>query len=48
MLTVHFVRHGESAANAGNATSDPALIPLTEKGWEQAGLFQSRSTKPRV
>lgn len=36
MLTVKFVRHGESAANAGNATSDPALIPLTEKGWEQA------------
>ncbi|XMB47137.1 histidine phosphatase family protein [Pseudomonas fluorescens] len=36
MLTVHFVRHGESAANGGNATSDPALIPLTEKGWAQA------------
>lgn len=36
MLTVHFVRHGESAANAGNATSDPALIPLTDIGWEQA------------
>lgn len=36
MLTVMFVRHGESAANAGNATSDPALIPLTEKGWAQA------------
>lgn len=36
MLTVHFVRHGESAANAGNATSDPALIPLTDRGWEQA------------
>jgi broad specificity phosphatase PhoE len=36
MLTVHFVRHGESAANAGHASSDPALIPLTEKGWEQA------------
>jgi broad specificity phosphatase PhoE len=36
MLTVHFVRHGESVANAGNATSDPALIPLTEKGWVQA------------
>lgn len=36
MLTVHFVRHGESAANAGTATSDPALIPLTEKGWTQA------------
>ncbi|MBF8766376.1 histidine phosphatase family protein [Pseudomonas putida] len=36
MLTVRFIRHGESAANAGTATSDPALIPLTEKGWEQA------------
>lgn len=36
MLTVHFVRHGESAANAGTATSDPSLIPLTERGWEQA------------
>ena len=36
MLTVHFVRHGESAANAGNATSDPALIPLTDRGWVQA------------
>ncbi|WP_422416786.1 histidine phosphatase family protein [Pseudomonas sp. GZD-222] len=36
MLTVHFVRHGESAANAGSASSDPALIPLTEKGWAQA------------
>lgn len=36
MLTVYFVRHGESAANVGTATSDPALIPLTEKGWEQA------------
>lgn len=36
MLTVYFVRHGESAANAGNSTSDPALIPLTERGLEQA------------
>lgn len=36
MLTVHFVRHGESAANAGNASSDPALIPLTDLGWAQA------------
>ncbi|AXM95633.1 histidine phosphatase family protein [Pseudomonas plecoglossicida] len=36
MLTVHFVRHGESAANAGTATSDPALIPLTDLGWVQA------------
>lgn len=37
MLTVMFVRHGESAANAGNATSDPALIPLTDRGCAQAG-----------
>lgn len=36
MLTVRFVRHGESAANAGNASSDPALIPLTECGLAQA------------
>ena len=36
MLTVKFVRHGESAANAGNVSSDPALIPLTDRGWVQA------------
>lgn len=36
MLIVRFVRHGESAANAGTATSDPALIPLTEHGLVQA------------
>lgn len=36
MLTVRFIRHGESAANAGNASSDPALIPLTDLGWAQA------------
>jgi broad specificity phosphatase PhoE len=36
MLTVRFIRHGESAANAGNASSDPALIPLTDHGLAQA------------
>jgi broad specificity phosphatase PhoE len=36
MSEVWFIRHGESAANAGFASSDPALIPLTEKGWQQA------------
>lgn len=36
MLTVTFIRHGESAANAGNASSDPALIPLTDLGRAQA------------
>ena len=36
MLTVRFIRHAESAANAGAATSDPASIPLTPRGHEQA------------
>jgi len=30
------VRHGESAANAGSATTDPATIPLTLTGCDQA------------
>ncbi len=30
------VRHGESAANAGTATTDPATIPLTLRGHDQA------------
>lgn len=39
------VRHGESAANAGSATTDPATIPLTLVGRDQAvrvaaGLLQ--------
>lgn len=33
---ISLVRHAESAANAGQATLDPSLIPLTEKGWAQA------------
>lgn len=36
MLTVSFIRHGESAANAGATTSDPAAIPLTARGVDQA------------
>lgn len=36
MLIARFIRHGESAANAGEATSDPAAVPLTSLGWEQA------------
>ena len=36
MKEVWFIRHGESEANAGLASSDPALIPLTEKGYQQA------------
>jgi len=34
--TIYYIRHGESAANAGARTSDDHSIGLTEKGWEQA------------
>jgi len=33
---VSFIRHAESAANAGVATSDPGTISLTQLGHEQA------------
>lgn len=33
---VRFIRHGESLANAGAATDDPALIGLTDLGYRQA------------
>ena len=36
MITVRFIRHAESAANAGAATTDPASIALTPAGHEQA------------
>lgn len=36
MTEVWFIRHGESAANAGLATANPAEIPLTALGHEQA------------
>ena len=32
MKSITFLRHGESAANIGLPTSDPAAIPLTEAG----------------
>jgi broad specificity phosphatase PhoE len=34
--TIYYIRHGESAANAGARTSDEHSIALTEKGWERA------------
>jgi hypothetical protein len=44
MLTVRFIHHGESAANAGNASSDPALIPLSLiMAWLKLDPWQSRS-----
>lgn len=36
MKHVRLIRHGESAANAGEPTRDHASIPLTAKGLEQA------------
>ena len=36
MTDVWFIRHGESIANAGEPTDDPATIPLSDKGWLQA------------
>lgn len=38
MKHVRLIRHGESAANAGEASLDHASIPLTPKGVEQACL----------
>jgi broad specificity phosphatase PhoE len=42
MKLVRLIRHGESAANAGEASVDHATIPLTPRGVEQAHLV-SRS-----
>lgn len=39
MKTVWFIRHAESAANAGLPTTYPDCIPLTTKGVEQAKLL---------
>ena len=36
MKQVSLIRHGESAANAGEASLDHATIPLTIKDAEQA------------
>ena len=38
MKSVRLIRHGESAANAGEPTRDHASIPLTAKGLEQARM----------
>ncbi|GLO12109.1 phosphoglycerate kinase [Pseudomonas putida] len=47
MKNVRLIRHGESAANAGEPTRDHASIPLTAKGLEQAGnVAQSITSAP--
>lgn len=38
MKHAQLIRHGEGAANAGEASLDHATIPLTSKGVEQAQL----------
>jgi broad specificity phosphatase PhoE len=39
MKNIWFIRHGESEANAGHPTSDPAAIALTPKGIAQANAL---------
>lgn len=41
MKHVRLIRHGESAANAGEPSLDHATIPLTQRGIEQANLVAS-------
>lgn len=41
LITVICVRHCQSAANAGEATRDPATIPLMPLGGQQALLLAS-------
>ena len=41
---IWFVRHGQSAANAGLATDHPSSIPLTELGRSQAQAFADNLT----
>jgi broad specificity phosphatase PhoE len=36
MKTLYLIRHGQSVANAGEITHDPALIALTDAGRQQA------------
>lgn len=45
-LVVHLIRHGESAANAGQTSDDPASIPLTEFGLSQADYLSSTLSPP--
>lgn len=45
---VFLIRHGESAANAGLATCDPATIPLTAAGEEQARLAAGKIDSPTL
>jgi broad specificity phosphatase PhoE len=46
MKTIWFIRHAESEANAGLATSNPVKICLTSKGFLQAQSVASTFTEP--
>ena len=49
MTQARLIRHGESAANAGLSTHDPALIELTPTGIAQARqIADSLSCQPRL
>lgn len=45
MLSVWFIRHGESESNAGLPVADAAPTPLTPKGIEQAERLASVFTE---
>lgn len=45
-LAVRFIRHGESVANAGGVTAEPAGIPLTQLGREQARAIARTFAEP--
>lgn len=46
MKNIWFIRHAESAANAGFPTTRPDSIPLTEKGLQQAQELAALITEP--
>jgi len=46
MKTIRFIRHAESAANAGLPTTDPGGIPLTENGRAAAALAAAEYDGP--
>jgi len=49
MKEIWFIRHGESAANAGEVTHAPDSIPLTAKGHKQASEMGNRiERKPEL
>jgi broad specificity phosphatase PhoE len=49
MPTVWFIRHGESEANAGLATTSPESIKLTKRGWKQAEhIARAFPTQPDI